>query len=347
MAPKYQQTILNKKPAILTTLDKLRDNDALLMHQWEPRKGSSISVGGWPEFSREGFRTLPKDKVLEQLADIPLLSMTSVPHTNATFSVCPFQVVGDMVPTSGYFVRALDTAKDPTIIIRASSFNLDSGEDLNKKRLLFNKKRSCDPELNEFYDGLNISNDTLMQGIAESIRQGKLTNQKQLRLLNKVYDQEELVSGLKVRHFENIATHNEAVVAAPESEIMALYVPVLSRELTPQFSAMLKLKGALDGLMHIQKGENLPVVQYHVSNPYKNQISYIGQGREELTRVSLGALEHLEKNSQKSQLYMVNRDFQDHIRNQLGIEFKAPLSTQKAYTDLRKEFPVPQRIPGT
>jgi Tfp pilus assembly major pilin PilA len=151
---------------------------------------------------------------------------------------------------------------------------------------------------------------------------------------------------------DGVVALNEILVAASISHIAAIAIPYFSHEKSKGgYRAAHQLTAAVAGLQHLAQGMDLPVMSYQVSRsqvvdaPMQGDLTYMAQGKQELSQMALSALEELKAHHDQKLLDFISQsqryggvaDWQhgdamqlkDAVKEVLGIDITQPLAQQK------------------
>lgn len=136
---------------------------------------------------------------------------------------------------------------------------------------------------------------------------------------------------------------NEIMVVAGQEHLKAILVPSypnaerLSDVRVAVYETLVRLQGALAGLVHLREGIDLPVVIYHVAGTDAGKLTEVGKGKEELERVARDAITQLQAFPQEyvqrilsQEEYILPPQHYTHnvVREVLGVEMHQPIEKQ-------------------
>lgn len=312
------QSANSSKHALEARLKALQDKGRLAIHVWERTIHNGFSQKTCDDFMqvpREDLRSLYQ-------AHIPIQSVSLLLAASTNKSMKPWMVKPYADPTAhqlaGSYLLNLDQAQEsPPLIIRADRKVLGSGSHVYDKDVSYGL---CQPsELRELYrdaitqwqqrhypekdpitfheedEAVIKENTGRIKNINRILRELALADNDNLRA-NKALD---LLAKEHCESTGHIIAPNEVAISATMEHVAAIAIPLYmeqsdSPEKHANYTARMKLWGALSGLEHIAQGYDLPVVFYHVSEPHKGEITSIGQGKNELEQVAAEALAFLQ-----------------------------------------------------
>ena len=345
-------------------LRALQDSHRLAIHQWEiPLSRQGNSAFDTPDYLKTLNR--PADQICTHLKEgkpLPEYSMTLLPSTRSKRSVKPYSFSPDDFASAGYIVDLSQDRPHPAKVIKASTGNLNSGEDLFEKDLRFDNKSDC-ASLNRFYWQFFTE-----RQLKKQIAGNPHYTEKQLDLLGTNLEKPQLSSKRFVtepplhQHPYPILDHNEILVAATVSHLKAISFPhyeVASTKNTDEYldpyhtqftaeehKAILELNAAVQGLDHLDRGMDLPVMFYHINGSQQNQITFFAQGRAVLTEKAMSALKILQDHQT---LHHLDTEFEDlqilaaRVEKTLHIDMYAPLeglTPSITHPDVRIDAPI-------
>lgn len=268
-----------------------------------------------------------------QKSQAAILSMTLLPRQESQRSVTPYKM-SPYGETVAYLFDLDEKKPAPARVVRAFMSDVITGEHNYVKDLLLEKDTGV-AELDKFYG---------------QYRKKHLLNAKEkneARLIQDVW-KDPALSGMQLdalgKAFEaqkgsDILDINEILTIPATRHITAIAVPLMhdaSKATRAISRATAQLNGALSGLEHAEHGLELPVVYYHVSEPYQGKCTYLAQGKEECTAVALAAIDKLQKDPlfkdynthcNADQRRTIERVMK-HAERLLGVDMNIPLKEQ-------------------
>lgn len=234
---------------------------------------------------KEGAETLHKSQAA-------IVSMTHIPRQGSHKSIIPYKM-SPYGETVAYLFDLDENKPAPARVIRAFMSDVITGENNYGKSLLLEKDTGV-AELDQFYrryrrkhvfDGTEKNEARLIQDVWKD----PALSGMQLDALGKAFEAQKGSDILDINEILTIpATRHIAAIAVPLMHDASKATRAISR-------ATAQLNGALSGLEHAEHGLELPVVYYHVSEPYQGKCTYLAQGKEECTAVALAAIDKLQK----------------------------------------------------
>lgn len=331
-------------PPIITDLNALRDKSRLCIHVWEVSK-----IFEPPAFSFGHLSAVPADKIQEGLlatdeedkTKIPLMSASLLPTTASGKSLRPYMTQAGQICHMAYLIDLRQVKNAPKVITAEDSSSFSGREPLEK---IFELECNFDHALDRIYDQAGGSKVKWLRLLGGS--KGAEISNKLLDALGAHYESIDILDSSK----DNIWGLSEVLIAASLSHIKAICVSYFVSENPPNwYDPMMRLCGALGGLQNLSLGLDVPVVFYHVNPPRRkgeakqNSFTYLGQERNELTKVAIKAIKDLNKlgisNETKFLAILAEGQYIEppsfnilskNIKQELGgIDIGKPLSDQK------------------
>lgn len=247
--------------------------------------------------------------VLVKREDAPLISMSMIPSLKAGYSILPFDMNGIGKPL-GYLFNLDETQALSPVVVRAMEHvRFTTYNNRDKRMYLF--RDTVPANLDYLYRNHKIDADCPCEDDAYPWKhETEVVKAAELALLNNALSEPaHFASALDVlgRMYESKSKSqlSELLVAATTKHVAAIVLPVTNQTppSLPQSNrdnladATDRLCAALCGLAHLKEGIDLPVVTYKMGPPNAGHISYLAQGKGELTSVALSAIDRI-RNSQ-------------------------------------------------
>jgi hypothetical protein len=277
-----------RKEQVERQLHTLRDANRLAMHVCEERVGAGSWNFEYPRHTNMHL-SVPSEKIDETLLGdkMPMLSMTFFPSKASNRAIKPFPTYEG---TCTYLFDLDDKRPNPAKVMVVSAGNIDSGDDVFRKDLKRSESLLDFPALADLYDkGSEWEWKTTMA----LDKTGKLSA-RQLDALGDHY--------MNLPHYIDFKRmpHNEIIVAASKDHRKAIMLPFQgdNGKEKPWKLPLVRLMAAFNGLEHIKRDVDLPVVLYQMSvleeesglNAKLGDFTYVGQGKQELSQILLDSI---------------------------------------------------------
>jgi len=341
-AQAQQLDFSTRKAEVEGQLRQLRDANRLAMHCCEDdMTNPSFVVHSYPKQTHK-LLSIPSREIPQRLTDntMPLISMTLIPSLATGKLVEPY--TNSQVAPTYLFSMDQEQPHPPKVVTVHPGLQASGGDNYHKGVYLFICAQAL-PSLRQYYQRYEMHE--WRQKLAEDT-QGKLSA-GQLDLLGHYYQNKNCTTASQqVCNDDVVQKCNEIIVAASHDHLKAIMVPHRDHGDEKWRFALNNLTASLAGLQHLRNGIDVPVVHYQMIEPDAHSrvqasmgdFEYIGQGRQELSRVLLESLQELEGYNIRDKLYLDFRtsltkhvdidDIRSAVKAECGIDMFEPLAEQ-------------------
>lgn len=134
-----------------------------------------------------------------------------------------------------------------------------------------------------------------------------------------------------------VGRFNEIIGEVGHPHVAAIVAPFFPDSASPldQYDALVTLSGCLSALEHAKQGADLPLVAYHVTGEHKGEITYLGQGKEQLQKLAVQSLKTIMDSPRSLKLLGINygcMELESILAEDFGIDpFKPAVEQREAF----------------